>query len=199
MMRRPMLAPGASWRRLRRVTLAVSTPGMFRIARTMPLSSAYTTRGPRRMTYLRFRIFPWPARIFFESTTFCSSSAQPTPFRNSRPCFVFWMDSRPSVTTSGSSWTSPMRCPRAMTSGGSVLAASAETTACRFWVMFTCLCQRLQIFVGLNMPPPRAWLPKAAWPARWVPPPGTRGIRDTARPVPQDSAAVSYPTLSPTA
>lgn len=27
-------------------------------------------------------------------------------------------------------------------------------------------------------------------PARWVPPPGARGILDTARPVPQDSAAV---------
>ena len=31
---------------------------------------------------------------------------------------------------------------------------------------------------------------KAPWPARCVPPPGTRGIRDTARPVPQDSALV---------
>ena len=36
-------------------------------------------------------------------------------------------------------------------------------------------------------------------PARWVPPPGTRGIRDTARPVPQDSAAVWWPALALTA
>ena len=34
------------------------------------------------------------------------------------------------------------------------------------------------------MRPPRHMLPKAPWPARWVPPPGTRGIRDTARPAP---------------
>ena len=44
--------------------------------------------------------------------------------------------------------------------------------------------------VGANMRPPRHMLPNAPWPARWVPPPGTRGIRDTARPVPHDSAAV---------
>ena len=36
-------------------------------------------------------------------------------------------------------------------------------------------------------------------PARWVPPPGTRGMRDTARPVPQDSAAVWWPALADTA
>jgi len=33
-------------------------------------------------------------------------------------------------------------------------------------------------------------LPKAACPARCVPPPETRGIRATARPVPHDSALV---------
>uniref|UniRef100_A0A0A9FGU4 60S ribosomal protein L4 n=1 Tax=Arundo donax TaxID=35708 RepID=A0A0A9FGU4_ARUDO len=42
-------------------------------------------------------------------------------------------------------------------------------------------------------------LPKAPWPARWVPPPGTRGIRDTARPVPQDSADVWWPARRETA
>lgn len=35
--------------------------------RTSDLS--YTTRGPRRMTYRRFLIFPLPARIFLESFT----------------------------------------------------------------------------------------------------------------------------------
>ena len=35
--------------------------------------------------------------------------------------------------------------------------------------------------------------PKAPWPDRWVPPPRTRGIRATARPVPQDSALVWWP------
>lgn len=40
------------------------------------------------------------------------------------------------------------------------------------------------------MRPPRHMLPNAPCPARWVPPPWTRGIRDTARPVPQDSAEV---------
>jgi hypothetical protein len=33
------------------------------------------------------------------------------------------------------------------------------------------------------MRPERHMFPKAAWPARWVPPPETRGIRATARPV----------------
>merc|ERR1719282_1451591 len=92
-----------------------------------------------------------------------------------------------------------MRCPRAMTSGGKQLAAKDETTAWRFWPTLTRLCQRRHVFVGQNMPPPRHMLPNAACPARWVPPPGTRGIRATARPVPHDSAAVSYPTLAPTA
>jgi len=49
--------------------------------------------------------------------------------------------------------------------------------------------------VGEYMCPPRHMLPKAPWPARCVPPPGTRGIRDTARPVPHDSAAVWWPAL----
>jgi hypothetical protein len=37
------------------------------------------------------------------------------------------------------------------------------------------------------------------WPERWVPPPPTRGIRATARPVPQDSALVWWPAFSLTA
>merc|ERR1712231_23371 len=49
--------------------------------------------------------------------------------------------------------------------------------------------------VALFVPPPRHILPKAAWPDRWVPPPRTRGIRATARPVPQDSAEVCSPAI----
>jgi hypothetical protein len=41
----------------------------------------------------------------------------------------------------------------------------------------------LQTLVGANMRPDLHMLPKAACPARWVPPPETRGIRATARPV----------------
>ena len=43
-----------------------------------------------------------------------------------------------------------------------------------------------QTRLGANMRPPRHMLLNAAWPERFVPPPGTRGIRATARPVPQD-------------
>merc|ERR1719389_1309235 len=103
------------------------------------------------------------------------------------------MDCAPSETTRGNSDTSSIRCPRAITSGGKALAASADTTAWRFCVVFTFLCHRRHVFVGLNIPPPRHWLPNAPWPERCVPPPGTRGIRATARPVPHDSAAVWYP------
>ena len=42
-------------------------------------------------------------------------------------------------------------------------------------------------------------LPKAPCPARWVPPPETRGIRATALPVPQDSAEVCSPACLLTA
>merc|ERR1719396_182725 len=171
---------------------------MLRMARTMPLSSLYTTRGPRRMVYLRLRILPLPARTFLESMMRCNSSARPSFFSVSTACFVFVWDSRPSDTTRGNSDTWPMRWPRAITSGGRALAARADTTAWRFWVTFTRLCHRLHVFVGLNIPPPRHMLPKAPCPDRWVPPPGARGTRATARPVPQDSAAVSYPTLAPT-
>lgn len=43
------------------------------------------------------------------------------------------------------------------------------------------------------MRPPRHMLPNAPWPERLVPPPLTRGIRATARPVPHDSADVWCP------
>uniref|UniRef100_A0A0A9GTM9 60S ribosomal protein L4 n=1 Tax=Arundo donax TaxID=35708 RepID=A0A0A9GTM9_ARUDO len=68
----------------------------------------------------------------------------------------------------------------------------------RRWTL-TRRCQRRQILVGANIRPPRHMLPKAPWPARWVPPPGTRGIRETARPVPQDSAEVWWPARCDTA
>merc|ERR1719440_666125 len=197
--KRPKFPPGASCNRFRRSTEAASTPGMLRRARVIPLSSLYTTRGPFRMVYLRLRILPFPARTFLESATFVSSSSQPSFLSRSIACFVFWTDSAPSETTRGNSATSPMWWPRASTRGGSVLAASDVTTACRFSVTFTRRCHRRQVFVGQNMPPPRHMLPNAPCPDRWVPPPGTRGTRATARPVPQDSAAVSYPAFAVTA
>merc|ERR1719221_662976 len=109
------------------------------------------------------------------------------------------MDSMPSETTIGSSATSSTRWPLAITKGGRQLAANAVTTALRFSLTLTLRCHRRHVFVGQNMPPPRHMFPNAPCPDRWVPPPGARGTRATARPVPQDSAAVSYPTLPPTA
>lgn len=89
--------------------------------------------------------------------------------------------------------------PLAMTKEGKAEAARAETTAYRFWLMLIFLCQRLHTFVGENIRPPRHMFPKAPCPARCVPPPGTRGIRDTARPVPQDSALLCMPASNFTA
>ena len=83
-----------------------------------------------------------------------------------------------------------MRWPRAMTSGGHADAAMAEATAYLRSFRLTLRCHLRQTFVGANMRPERHMLPKAPWPERCVPPPWTRGIRDTARPVPQDSADV---------
>ncbi|KAL2464007.1 60S ribosomal protein L4 [Forsythia ovata] len=105
----------------------------------------------------------------------------------------------PAKSTDGSSRTDSIRWPRARTSEGTAEATIAETTSCRFWVTFTVLCHRRQILVGANMRPPRHILSKAPCPARWVPPPRTRGVRDTARPVPQDSAEVWWPARLNTA
>jgi hypothetical protein len=57
---------------------------------------------------------------------------------------------------------------------GTAVAASTEATATR-------RCHLRQILVGANMRPLQHMLSNAPWPTRWVPPPGTRGIRDTAR------------------
>lgn len=53
--------------------------------------------------------------------------------------------------------------------------------------------------VGLNMRPPRHMLPKAPAPAACVPPPEIRGMRETARPVPHDSAECCLPASTLTA
>lgn len=79
-----------------------------------------------------------------------------------------------------------MDCTRA----GTPDAATAETRAYLFWLTLIRRCQRLQGFVGANMRPPLHIFPNAPWPERCVPPPRTRGIRATARPVPHDSAEV---------
>merc|ERR550532_3288662 len=75
----------------------------------------------------------------------------------------------------------------------------AETVAYRRWVTLTRRCQFRQVLLGLNIRPPRHMFPKAAAPDREVPPPRTRGIRATARPVPQDSAEVCSPAVAETA
>ena len=117
---------------------------------------------------------------------------------------VFFSSSTLSDRTRGTSAVSSMRWPLDITSAGMPVAAMAEHRAYRFWLVLMRRCQRLQVFVGANMRPPRHMLPKAPWPERWVPPPRTRGMRATARPVPQDSAEVwwpgkFYPWLQPVA
>ena len=96
-------------------------------------------------------------------------------------------------STSGTSSSLSIRWPRACTRAGTADAARADTMANRRWPTFTCRCQRRQIFVGAYMRPLRHMLPNAAWPERLVPLPATRGIRATARPVPQDMAEVCSP------
>merc|ERR1719393_1111013 len=91
-------------------------------------------------------------------------------------------------TTRGPSGVPMMRWPRAMTSAGTADAAIADATAYRRWVRLTFRCHLSHGLVGENIRPPRHMFPKAAWPERWVPPPWTRGIRETARPVPHDAA-----------
>merc|ERR1719409_2688405 len=102
-------------------------------------------------------------------------------------------------TTRGPSGVPMMRWPRAMTSAGTADAAIADATAYRRWVRLTFRCHLRHGLVGENIRPPRHMLPKAAWPERWVPPPWTRGIRETARPVPHDCAEVWWPALCETA
>lgn len=52
----------------------------------------------------------------------------------------------------------------------------------------TLTCHFLKVLVGANILPPLHMFPKAPCPALAVPLPAIRGIRATARPVPQDSA-----------
>ena len=80
-----------------------------------------------------------------------------------------------------------------MTRAGIPVAAMAEHIAYLRWLMLILRCQRRQVLVGANMRPPRHMLPNAPCPERWVPPPRTRGILATARPVPHDSADVWWP------
>merc|ERR1719478_853815 len=97
-------------------------------------------------------------------------------------------------TTRGPSGVPMMRWPRAMTSAGTADAAIADATAYRRWVRLTFRCHLRHGLVGENIRPPRHMLPKAAWPERWVPPPWTRGIRETARPVADDAAVGASPS-----
>ena len=77
------------------------------------------------------------------------------------------------------------------------VAAIQLVMANLFCVTLTFLCHLLHVLVGANIRPPLHMLPKAPCPDLWVPPPRTRGIRATARPVPHDSALVWCPDKSP--
>ena len=65
-----------------------------------------------------------------------------------------------------------------------------------FWCFLPLQTKTTSIIINLAK---KDTLPKAPWPERWVPPPLTRGIRATARPVPQDSADVWWPAYLLTA
>lgn len=108
-------------------------------------------------------------------------------------CLVFDSSWTLSETTIGNSGIWSITCPLLITKAGTPVAATAEAKAYRRWLTLTRLCQRRHGLVGANMRPPLHMLPKAPWPERWVPPPRTRGIRATARPVPHDSAEVWWP------
>jgi len=124
-----------------------------------------------------------------------TSSQAPNCFNKSTACLVFLYSWAALLTTSGISGTSSTLWPLAITRAGTPVAAMALVIAYRRWLMLHRLCHRLQVLSGANILPPRHMLPKAAWPDRWVPPPRTRGIRATARPVPQDSAEVCSPAI----
>lgn len=68
-----------------------------------------------------------------------------TFLRRATAAEVFWRDPAESSTTRGTSVTASMRWPRAITRLGSALAARAEATAYRFWLMFTFRCHRRHV------------------------------------------------------
>ena len=74
-------------------------------------------------------------------------------------------------------------------------AARAVATAYLLCLRLTLLCHLLQILMGANILPFLHMLPKAPWPDLEVPDPPTLGIRDTALPVPHDSAECFIPAL----
>mmetsp|Transcript_24762 Transcript_24762/g.34583 ORF Transcript_24762/g.34583 Transcript_24762/m.34583 type:complete len:203 (-) Transcript_24762:254-862(-) len=185
---RPRCPPGASCSRLSVSTSATSTPGMFLKDLETPSLSAYTTSGPRFCTWRRLRSLPLPTRTLREAFARSTSSKAPMALRNFTASLVFSMPCIWLGTTRGISGHSSILWPRAMTRDGRAEAARAEATAYRFWLRLIFLCHLRQMRVGANMRPLRHMFPKAAWPAREVPPPDTRGIRETARPVPHDSA-----------
>mmetsp|Transcript_19336 Transcript_19336/g.61646 ORF Transcript_19336/g.61646 Transcript_19336/m.61646 type:complete len:200 (+) Transcript_19336:750-1349(+) len=151
------------------------------------------TSGPRRWTKRRLRILPLPARIVRDATTLSTSTCAPTLRSKSTAFCVLAIDSTEASTTRGHSGVSSTRWPRAITSGVTPDAAIAEHAAYRFCVTLIFACHLRHVLVGANMRPPRHMLPYAPWPERCVPPPCTRGMRDTARPVPHEDAAHDLP------
>lgn len=67
----PTYPPGANYKRLSLLTLAISTPGTFlKALLKVDYSLEYTKSGPFLNLYLLFLSFPFPALMTLESTTF---------------------------------------------------------------------------------------------------------------------------------
>ena len=129
MQKRPRWPPGASCSRFSRSTCASSTPGMLRNAAWMPSSWSYTTRGPRRMVYRRFRILPLPVCSSLLALLLDTSGMAPTCLSSASAALVLARDWAASETTKGTSGTASILWPRAITRLGSAEAASALATA----------------------------------------------------------------------
>jgi len=200
MMNLPRLPPGANYLRFNLWTLQISTPGTFLTACGKFYDDpSYTTKGPLLYLYFLFLNFPTPDLTFLAFSTLSTSAYAPNLFKNAITSFVFERFSILSSTTNGRFGTSSTLWPLAYTNGVIAEAAKAEATACLFCLRLTFLCHLLHVFNGANILPFLHWLPKAAYPALWVPDPLTLGIRATALPVPHDSAECFIPALSLTA
>eukprot|EP00906_Rhabdomonas_costata_P026362 RCo037542 len=187
---RPTWPPGHSRSRLRCFTCMMSTPGMFLSARCRWRMLLQMMSGPFFSLRLRPRTLPLPARSLRWYLHRRQSSFRPILARNFSAARVLETFSKLSETTRGISGTLLMLCPRASTRAGTAEAASAARTASLRIFTLHALFHFRKVFGWPNLCPPRHMFPKAPWPERWVPPPLTRGIRATARPVPQDSALV---------
>mmetsp|Transcript_33407 Transcript_33407/g.131755 ORF Transcript_33407/g.131755 Transcript_33407/m.131755 type:complete len:238 (-) Transcript_33407:566-1279(-) len=126
----PTWPPGATCSRFSLSTQHSSIPGRLRKALTIPLSSPYTMSGPLFCTYLLFRIFPLPVRIFLLFLAFSTSASAPRVFNTSAAFEVFCSSCTSLLITRGTSGTSEISCPLDSTSGCTAEAARADARAC---------------------------------------------------------------------